>query len=218
MTPNEAPSISDLLARSRAHVPGEIDRLFGACRSYLHLQARAQVEKWLQAKVDASDLVQQTLLEAYRDFEQFRGSNEAEWLAWLRRILARNAAEYVRHYRGTQKRQARREVPLQTDSTSTGRGVQPAAAEETPSQALLHRERELLLAEALMQLSEDHREVICLRNLQRLAFDEVARRMERTRPAVQMLWMRAIHKLQELLAVLDSSAVGTRSSASSREI
>lgn len=70
----------------------------------------AEVESSLRAKADASDLVQQTLLEAYRDFGQFRGRTEAEWLAWLRRILARNAAEFVRHYRLTGKRQTAREV------------------------------------------------------------------------------------------------------------
>lgn len=202
-----APTISDLLAHSRGHVPGAQDRLFAACRSYLHLLARARVESWLHAKVDASDLVQQTLLEAYRDFDQFAGNSEAEWLAWLRRILARNAAEFVRHYRGTQKRQTQREIPLQAgfDSGRDRPGFEPIAPGESPSQELLRRERELLLAEALMHLAEDHREVLCLRNLQRLPFDEVAQRMGRSRPAVQMLWMRALHKLQELLATVDSA-------------
>lgn len=212
MSNGDLPSISDLLERSRGEAPGDLDRLFAACRSYVHLLARAQVETWLRAKVDASDLVQQTLLEAYRDFGQFRGQTEAEWLAWLRRILARNAAEFVSHYRGTQKRQARREVPLQvaSDSTSTGYAFQPVAPGETPSAQLVQQERELLLAEALMRLSEDHREVICLRNLQRLPFDEVARRMGRARPAVQMLWMRAMKKLQETMTAGDSSAACPR--------
>ncbi len=71
---------------------------------------------------------------------------------------------------------------------------------ETPSQAFLRKERELELADALARLSPDHREVILLRNLQRLPFDEVARRMDRSRPAAQMLWMRAMSKLQEALA------------------
>lgn len=201
MTDRESLSVSDLLLRARSCAPAELDCLFGACRNYLHLIARAEIERSLRAKVDASDLVQQTLLEAYRDFGQFRGSTEAEWLAWLRRILARNAAEFVRHYRLTGKRQASREVPLQDCS---GPGLQPTAPGESPSQALLRKERELLVADALMQLSEDHREVIVLRNLQRLPFDEVARHMGRSRPAAQMLWMRALQKLQEALASLES--------------
>jgi RNA polymerase sigma-70 factor (ECF subfamily) len=193
-------SVSDLLVRARDNDARELERLFQTCRNYLTILARAQVESWLRAKVDASDLVQQTLLEAYRDFGQFRGSTEAEWLAWLRRILAHNAANFVRHYQGTDKRQARREVALAPGGDSTTHGVpEPADNGETPSQQLLRKERELQLADALAELSPDYREVILLRNLQRLPFDDVARRMDRSRQAAQMLWMRAIQKLQQIL-------------------
>jgi RNA polymerase sigma-70 factor (ECF subfamily) len=78
--------------------------------------------------------------------------------------------------------------------------MQPAADGETPSQLLVRKEEELRMADALMHLSPDHREVVELRNLQRLPFDEVAARLGRSRPAVQMLWLRAIQKLRELLA------------------
>jgi RNA polymerase sigma-70 factor (ECF subfamily) len=209
MSPDPPLSVCDLLDRARRRTPGELDRLFAACRNYLNLLARNQLEGRLRAKADPSDLVQQTLLEAYRDFDDFRGTTEAEWLAWLRRILAHNAAQVARHYRDTDKRQAGREVPLETTGPcSTGQfGLQPADPGESPSQQLLRKERELLLADALMRLSEDHREVICLRNLQRLPFDDVARRMGRSRPAAQMLWMRALAKLQDELAALqDASA------------
>jgi RNA polymerase sigma-70 factor (ECF subfamily) len=197
--------VSDLLAQARGSGQSALDRLFASCRNYLGLVARAQVESWLQAKVDASDLIQQTMLEAYRDFEHFRGTTEAEWLAWLRRILAHNAANFVRQYRGTEKRQARREVALAGPGGSSAGGLpDPADRGESPSELLLRKERELLVADALAQLSPDHREVIMLRNLQRLSFQEVAERMGRSRPATQMLWMRAIQKLQEVLATMDA--------------
>jgi len=64
---------------------------------------------WLKAKVDASDLVQQTLLEAHRGLENFRGTTEAEWLGWLRRIVVHNAADFVRRFHGVEKRCAGRE-------------------------------------------------------------------------------------------------------------
>jgi RNA polymerase sigma-70 factor (ECF subfamily) len=196
--------LADLLARARAHRPGDLDALLAYSRPYLGLVARAQVESWLRTKVDASDLVQETLLEAYRGFERFRGQTEAEWLAWLRQILQHNAANFVRHYRGTAKRQARREVPLSPADTSAGPRNDPADAGESPSQLLLRKEREWQVADALEQLAPDHREVILLRNLERLPFEEVAARMGRSRPAVQMLWMRALQKLQQ---VLDDPAV-----------
>jgi RNA polymerase sigma-70 factor (ECF subfamily) len=202
-------SISDLLTRARASEPQQLDLLFAQCRNYLNVVARAQVESWLRAKVDASDIVQQTLLEAYRDFHKFRGHTEAEWLGWLRQILSHNAANYVRHYRGA-KRQARREVALgPAGSSSDGPHIPEACAHgESPSQHLLRKEREWQVAEALTQLSPDHREVILLRNLERLPFEEVAERMGRSRPAVQMLWMRALQKLQEALGGMDSSTFG----------
>ena len=149
---------------------------------------------------DASDLVQQTLLEAHRDFDRFQGGSENEWRAWLRKILSHNAADFVRHYRGTAKRQARREVRFRDPADSrVGGAPEPPAPGETPSQEFLHLDDEARMTAALAELSEDHRRVIELRNLQRLPFNEVAEQMDRSRPAVQMLWMRAIKKLQEAM-------------------
>jgi RNA polymerase sigma-70 factor, ECF subfamily len=199
-------SISDLLVRARGSDPRQIDLLFAQCRNFLGIVARAQVESWLRAKVDASDIVQQTMLEAYRDFHKFRGTTEAEWLAWLRQILHHNAANFIRHYRGTAKRQAHREVALAQpgDDSQARRVPEPSDGCESPSQQLLRKEREWQVAEAMAHLTPDHREVILLRNLERLPFEDVAQRMDRSRPAVQMLWMRAIQKLQERLAAMES--------------
>lgn len=202
MPDGNSSSIVRMLARARAGDERELGRLFEACRSYLGLMARAQMESWMQAKVDASDIVQETLLEAHRDFARFQGGTSAEWLAWLRGILANNAADVIRKYRGTEKRQTRREVPLKpaTDASSQIGVPELADSIETPSVQIMRKERELQLADAIARLAPDHQEVIVLRNLQRLPFDEVAQRMGRSRPAVQMLWMRAIRRLQEDMA------------------
>jgi RNA polymerase sigma-70 factor (ECF subfamily) len=195
------PPVADLLARARGGDEQALSRLFELCRHYVALLARTQVEGRLRAKIDSSDLVQDTLLEAYRGFGHFQGTTEAEWLAWLRRILAHNAADFVRRYRQTDKRQVGREVHLgrPPDASSGAPALDPSDDGESPSQQLLRKERELLLADAIARLAPDHQEVILLRNLQRLPFEEVARRMGRSRPAVQMLWMRAIRKLQDSL-------------------
>ena len=149
----------------------------------------------------ASDLVQETMLEAYRDFDRFAGHTEQEWLAWLRKILAHNAADFVRRYRGTAKRAAGREVPFRDPADSGSPGAsEPAAVQPTPSQEFLQLDTELRVTAALSGMPPDYQEVILLRNLQRLPFNEVAERMNRSRPAVQMLWVRAIRKLQESLA------------------
>lgn len=199
-TENETPLV-ELLHRARSGDEEARERLFGLCRDYVGIVARTQVGSWLQAKVDASDLVQQTLLDMHRGMGEFRGETEAEWLAWLRQILNNNTTDYVRRYAGTQKRQARREVPLERSPRSESRGprLDPQDPGESPSQLVLRRERELEIARALAQLPADYRDVIELRNLQRLPFDEVAARLGRSRGAVQMLWMRALRKLEEIL-------------------
>jgi RNA polymerase sigma-70 factor, ECF subfamily len=203
VTDDTTVAIPRWLAEARAGSREALGRAFDACRNYLLLIAEKNLDPDLRAKCGASDLVQETFLEAQRDFADFAGRTEAEWLAWLRRILDHNAADFVRRYRGTGKRQVGREVPLAGpgDSSAPFGAAEPAADGESPSGAAVRHEDELMLAEALTRLSPDHREVIVLRNLQRLSFDEVARRMNRSRPAAQMLWMRALAKLQEQLGV-----------------
>jgi RNA polymerase sigma-70 factor (ECF subfamily) len=189
-----------LLERARAGDDAARDELFSKCRNYVAVVARAQVESWLQAKVDPSDLVQVTMLEAYQGFRDFRGQTPGEWLAWLRKLLLHNATDYVRQYGGTAKRAARRETPLAAALPGQSTYIhEPADSLGTPSQLVMAREQEILLADALTRLPADYQEVIQLRNLQRLPFDEVARRMNRSRPAAQMLWMRALRSLAQAL-------------------
>jgi RNA polymerase sigma-70 factor, ECF subfamily len=197
---DEVPLITSLLVQARKGDQAALDRLFGMCRNYLGLMARTQVEGRIRSRVDPSDLVQQTLLEAYRAFPRFHGATEGEWLAWLKQILNHNAADFVRYHQ-TGKRQAKKEVHLvnPADSSAPDGMGNLADSIETPSQELMRKERELQIADAIAQLAPDYQEVIILRNLHRLPFDEVAQRMDRSRPAAQMLWMRAIQKLQEVL-------------------
>ncbi len=201
MSETQGPDVPELIDRAQQGDDECRDQLFGLCRSYLGFVARAQVESWLKAKVDASDVVQQTMLEAHRDFNRFQGRSEKEWLGWLRKILSHNVSDFIRHYRGTAKRQARREVRFRDPAQSgfSGGAAEPAATGPTPSQELMRLDDELRVSTALADLSPDYQEVIVLRNLQRLSFNEVAERMGRSRPAVQMLWMRAIGKLQQTM-------------------
>ncbi len=147
MNHQEPDTIAGLLTRARGGDRQALDRLFAACRSYLGIVAQAQLASWLQPKADASDLVQQALLEAYKGFETFHGQTGGEWLGWLRRILSNNAVDFARRYQGTGKEPRGRETPLES--------WQPADQHETPSKNLVAKERELRLAEALSHLSPD---------------------------------------------------------------
>lgn len=195
----------DLLDRAREGDVGARNELFDRCRNYVSILARVHIESWLQAKVDPSDLVQQTLLEAYRGMGKFEGQSEGEWLAWLKQILKHNATDYIRRYKGTAKRRIQREVPMEAPRHGSSLfRIDPSDPADTPSQMVLQQENEIQLAEAVSRLDEDYQEVILLRNVQRLSFNEVAERMDRSRPAVQMLWLRALRKLKELLRDVES--------------
>src|SRR5262249_37657575 len=149
---------------------------------YLALLARLQIGRRLQGKVDAADLVQETFLEAHRDFAQFRGGSESELVGWLRQILATNIANQVRRYYGTQRRDVRleRELAVELDQSSRVLDHGLVASQSSPSQQAARREQAVLLADALGRLPDDYREVIILRHLEELTFPEVARRMERS--------------------------------------
>src|SRR5262245_62498978 len=98
MTGDKQPQLHELLAQARTGNRAALDELFALCRSYIHVQAEARAASWLQARVDASDLVQQSMLDAYRGFDRFQGATSQEWLAWLRRIVTNNAVDAVRHH------------------------------------------------------------------------------------------------------------------------
>ncbi|WP_298859529.1 sigma-70 family RNA polymerase sigma factor [uncultured Gimesia sp.] len=179
------------------------NELLQKCRAYISLIARAQIEGWMRTKFDASDLVQQTLLEAHQGIDNFKGETEAEWLGWLRGILNHNTLDFARRYQGAAKRDVSREFSIDQGGCISGNSGQRQwelkDQTETPSRILLNREQEILMAEAVAQLPADYQEVIMLRNLQRLSFKEVAERMNRSPGAAQMLWLRALNRLQEFL-------------------
>jgi RNA polymerase sigma-70 factor (ECF subfamily) len=151
--------------------------------------------------VDDCDLIQETFLEAHRHFDRFRGTTEAELVAWLRQILAGVLANLLRRYYGTQRRDVRleRELAGCLDESSRTLGAGLAAPDTSPSQRAARREQAVLLAQALGRLPEDYREVIILAQLEGLGFAEVARRMGRTVSSVKHLWARALGRLRRVL-------------------
>jgi RNA polymerase sigma-70 factor (ECF subfamily) len=194
----------DVVDALRRNDPAARDLLVDRYRSWLQLLARLQVDSQFQGKFDASDLVQQTLLEACRDLSQFRGQTEVELLAWLRQVLAHVLAHEVRRYRGTQQRDLAREASLEQALAQSSERLQDilAASGSSPSQKAVRNEQEVLLADVLAKLPDDYREVIILRNMEGLSHEEVARRLGRGVGAVRMLWVRALARLRSALGAL----------------
>jgi RNA polymerase sigma-70 factor (ECF subfamily) len=187
-----------LIERARRDEAQARDRLLESFRNYLHLLARTSIDASLQGKADASDLVQETMLKAHQRFEQFRGRSEGELAAWLRQILARNLADLARRYHTATARQLSRERSLEqvVDRSSAAMESMIAAGGNSPSQSAERRELCVVLADALADLTADHRRVIEFRNLQELEWGEVAQRMDRSEGAVRMLWARALKELR----------------------
>jgi RNA polymerase sigma-70 factor, ECF subfamily len=203
-----------MLARIQQGENDLLGQLMDSYRNYLNLLAEMQLDRKLRARVSPSDIVQETMLAAYRDFGQFRGRTEAEFLGWLRQILVNNLARAIQVHVLAGKRDVRQDVRLEQLNASMERSTVKlrdalAAPGESPSANYARREQAVLLADVMSELSVDHRQVLVLRNLQGLRFAEVAERMDRSIPACKMLWIRAIKKMRELYAAKEG---GSRSS------
>jgi RNA polymerase sigma-70 factor (ECF subfamily) len=194
----DSSSPEELLALARSGEGFSLGQLLELYRNYLSLLARLQIGRRLQGKVDAADLVQDTFLEAHKNWKLFRGTTEAEFLTWLRRILAGRTADTMRRYLGSQCRDVRleRELAAELDQSSHDLDGGLLAKQDSPSKQVARREEGVLLAQILARLPEDYREVLILRHLEGLSFPEVAQRMERTLDAVKKLWTRALERLR----------------------
>jgi RNA polymerase sigma-70 factor (ECF subfamily) len=189
-----------LIERARREEPGALDRLLDLYRNYLRMLARTGLDVSLQGKADPSDLVQDALFKASQRFEQFRGANDAELAGWLRQILARCLADFVRRYR-TVGRRAGREQSLDQLLNRSSEAMERILATNgtSPSASAHQRDLGVVLSDALAELGDDQRDVIVLHHLEGLGWDEVARRMRRSPAAVRMLWTRALKRLRPLV-------------------
>jgi RNA polymerase sigma-70 factor, ECF subfamily len=190
--PNASPIMSreDLLSDDRLE----------KYRGYLMFLARSHLGERYQGKLDASDIVQQSLLRAHEARQQFQGQSEGEWMAWLRQILVRTVSQTTRDLHA-QKRDINRERAIEDaiESSSIRLGQFLAADSLSPSQNMMQAERVLSLAAAIEALPEDQRQVILLKYWQGLSLQELAAAMGRSLPAVAGLLHRATKKLGKLV-------------------
>ena len=190
--------ISNCLARARIAGDSERFELLEKYRNYLTFLARARTDRRLSSKVSDSDIVQETLIQAHRDFFQFRGQTEAELTSWLRAIMSNKKALLARRFYGSPARDPRLEVRFQDefDRSSQMLGRVFVDNRSTPSEHHAKRERAVLLADALAALPEHYREVVELRHIEGLKMREVAYAMGRSVDSVNKLWARAMIQLR----------------------
>jgi RNA polymerase sigma-70 factor (ECF subfamily) len=197
-SPDALPEL--LLAQARAGDAAALGQLLELYRNYLRLIARSMMGGALALKLEASDLVQETFLKVHRQFTDFAGREEPQFIAWLRQILARTAADQARYHRAG-VRSRHREVALEDLLDRAGGAAQQALADSltSPSSMAVRRERSVLLADALEELPADYRTVFVLRNIEHIPFNEIAARLGRSPGAVRVLWTRAMQRLSALL-------------------
>jgi len=204
MCKTSQPDPQQLLTEARTAPVAVLGQLLQLYNNYLRLLASAQLDAKLRARVSPSDVVQETFLEAHRDFSQFSGKSEREFLAWLRKILANNLARLVERHIVAEKRAVRREVSLEGMGAAIERSTARLDAVlvdggASPSTSASRREYVVILADQLAEMRPEYREIIVLRHLKGLPFKEIAERSERTEGAARMLWLRAINRLREQL-------------------
>ncbi len=169
-------------------------------RSYLLLLARLHLDDRLRGKLDPSDVVQQTLLDAHRQRQQFRGNSPAELAAWLRQILACNLTD-ARRALGRARRDVNRERSLEAalDDSSARLEQWLPANQSSPSQQAQRQERAVRLAAALATLPDAQREALVLRHCQGQSLAEISTHLGRTPDAVAGLLKRGLRELRRLL-------------------
>jgi RNA polymerase sigma-70 factor, ECF subfamily len=177
-----------------------LDRL-ALFRPYLQMLARMAWDEQLQAKLDPSDVVQQTLFQAQRNFEQFRGVADAELAAWLRRILANELAQTKRTFH-QEKRDLSREKSYEAllEQSSMRLAGLPAGEDTSPSEQAEFNERALRIAAAVEGLPEGQREALILHYFQDLTLPEIALRMEKSATAVAGLVHRGLKRLRSTVS------------------
>jgi RNA polymerase sigma-70 factor (ECF subfamily) len=183
------------LERSRAGDRDALESLFAPWRPLLRLQAQQRLGPALAGRVDPSDVVQESLAQAYADLAQFRGADEGAWVAWLRAMVAGHAAKACRHHLAAKRHPER-------EADGAGEFVpDPRAA--APDAALLGREEAAQLAAAIDTLNPSMREVVVRRAFLNEPFVAVAGALGRTEGATRVLWVRALRRLR---AALDGAA------------
>lgn len=195
--------LSHWLDAAREGSDEALEQIVNGCRGYLLEIANRELDSDLHRKISASDLVQNSFINAQQSIGTFRGQSEKELLGWLREILLNNLRNTRRAYRQTDKRQIGREVSL--GDASNGGVVDVASDTNTPGAKNIAKEEARLLAQAMDTLPEDYQQAVKLRNWERLTFAEVGERMDRSEDAARKLWSRAIEQLQQELDRLNGS-------------
>lgn len=176
---------------------------------YLNSLSRGHLDDRIGIRVSASDIVQDTLLEAHRDFSKFSGTTIEEFTGWLRRILFNNLATAIEKHVLADKRDVRKQRSIDQEPTgftdhSNTRLARYLQQDATSPSTPMQRDESLgQLLMAINQLPADYQDVIRMRHFDDLSFSQIATHLGRKSGAVRMMWVRAVNKLRTVLQRLE---------------
>jgi RNA polymerase sigma-70 factor, ECF subfamily len=177
-------------------------------RPYLNVIAQRLLDERLKGRMDYSDVVQATYLEASRDFEAFRGDSIETFLAWLRHILRNNISTAHQEHLATQKRSAKLEITINSIGSYGSSPMQfeqliPAET-SSPSQRMMRSEAAAILAACIEGLPRAQGDAIRMRYLEGMSLKGISERMKKTEMAVAGLLKRGLQGLREEIARIKS--------------
>jgi RNA polymerase sigma-70 factor, ECF subfamily len=165
-------------------------------RPYLHVIAESQLHSRLKSKVDAADLVQQTLLQAHQARDQFRGSTGAEKAAWLRTILNNVLLATARDFSRQRRDVTREQAMAAIEQSSLHLANLLTATTSSPSAAMHRQERANALAQAMLSLTTDQRQAIMLKYWHGATLAQIGEELDKSTEAVAGLIFRGMQKLR----------------------
>jgi RNA polymerase sigma-70 factor (ECF subfamily) len=206
----EPRSTQELLDQAKAGNVDAVDQLLAKHREPIRRMIDLRLDPAIGQRVDASDVVQEVLIEANRRLQDYLKAPSMPFHLWLRHIAKDHIIDAHRRHHQAQKRGVNREQPMHrpawADRSSLDLAAQLLDQDLTPASAAIQQEMQRRLREAIAQLDEDDREVILMRHYEMLANQEVASSLGLTEAAASMRYLRAVRKLRDLLAPPPSSS------------
>jgi RNA polymerase sigma-70 factor (ECF subfamily) len=203
MSPN-SPETEVLLNQVKEGDPAALERLLGQQREPLRRMIDLRLDPALAARLDASDVVQDVLLEASRRLSDYLRQPAMPFHLWLRHIARDHVIDAYRRHRQAQRRSLDREQPMLAgrlaDHSSMELAGQLLDPERTPASAALHHELERQVEMALTTLSEDDREIILMKHYEQLSNQEIALFLGLSEAAASMRYLRALRRLKAVLS------------------
>jgi RNA polymerase sigma-70 factor (ECF subfamily) len=202
MWPDE-PQTQKLLDQAQHGEAAAVEQLLTSHREPLRRMISLRLDPALAARVDASDIVQDVLLEAHRRLSDYLRNPAMPFHLWLRHIAKDHMIDAHRRHRQAQRRSLDREQPLVpvalADHSSFELAGQLLDHEQTPATAAIQKELQKRLEAAIATLEDDDREIILMRHAEQLSNQEVAATLSLTEAAASMRYLRAVRRLRQVL-------------------